>query len=252
MAGHAAHDGPAVSAAQPAQSLLPPVGQRRHAAGDSPLSRAARRLAAVLLAGCAPAILAQQVALTGLMGQRALLVIDGASPVVLAPGETRDGVTLVSAGGDQAVVAVRGQSLTLKVGDVPVKLAPPAGASAAARVVVAPGPGGHFIAPGRINGASVQFLIDTGATYVSLSSAEADRIGLQYRAAAPVMLSTANGLARGYSVRLTSVRLGEAEVYNVQAIVTESALPVVLLGNSFLTHFQLKRENDSLILEKRF
>jgi len=210
-------------------------------------------IAALLLALAQWPAWAQKVALTGLMGQRALIVIDDAPPAVIAPGETRDGVTLISVSGDQAVVEILGRRQSLRVGEVPVSVGGRAGGPAAGtRVVLTAGPGGHFISSGQINGASVRFLVDTGATQVSMSAQEADRIGLQYRSGTPVLMSTANGAVQGFQVHLTSVRLGEVEIYNVQAIVTANPMPYVLLGNSFLTHFQLKQENSSLTLDKRF
>jgi aspartyl protease family protein len=195
---------------------------------------------------------AQKVALTGVMGQRALLVIDGGSPQVVSPGETRDNVTLISVEADRAVVEVQGRRQNLKVGESPVNLAGAAGSSGGNRIVLTAGPGGHFITAGQVNGATVRFMVDTGATVVAMSSQEADRIGLNYRSGAPLLMSTANGPAPGYQVYLDSVRLGGVEIYNVQAIVTTTPMPFVLLGNSFLTHFQLKQENDSLTLDKRY
>ena len=193
----------------------------------------------------------ETVALTGVMGQRALLVIGSNPPAVLAPGESREGVTLVSVTGDSAVVESEGRRLTLRVGEVPVNSGGPGGVSGN-RIVLMAGAGGHFISAGRINGTMVRFLVDTGATVVSMSADEADRIGLQYRSGTPMQLNTANGAVPGYQVHLTSVGLGGVEVYNVPAIVTAAPMPYVLLGNSFLTHFQLKQENDSLTLDKRF
>jgi len=219
----------------------------------SPISTAGRFLLAVALGAFAhdPAF-AQNVALTGVMGQRALLVIDDAAPRVFAPGENRQGVTLISTDGDRAVVEVQGRRQSLRVGDVPVSVAGAAGSAIGSRVVLTAGAGGHFISAGQINGASVRFLVDTGATEVSMSAQEADRIGLPYRSGTPVLMSTANGSVHGYRVHLDSVRLGGVEVYNVQAIVAEGQMPFVLLGNTFLTHFQLKQENDSLTLDRRF
>jgi len=209
-------------------------------------------IAALLWAIAQAPAWAQTVALTGLMGQRALLVIDDAPPAVVAPGETRQGVTLISVSGDRALIEIRGQRQSLRVGEVPVSVAARGGPAAASQVVLTAGPGGHFIGSGQINGSTVQFLVDTGATQVSMSAQEADRIGLRYRSGTPMVLNTANGAVAGYQVHLDSVRLGDVEVFNVPAIVTATPMPYVLLGNSFLTHFQLKRENDLLTLDKRF
>jgi aspartyl protease family protein len=213
----------------------------------------ANRLVFLLLLSLASAQAgAQKVALTGVMGQRALLVINDAAPAVLGAGDIRDGVKLISAQSDTAVIEILGQRQTLHVGDVPVNFSGKSGPSGSNRIVLMAGPGGHFVSSGQINGANVRFLVDTGATDVALSVQEADRIGLRYQSGQPVVMNTANGQVMGYLVHLTSVRLGDVEVYNVQAIVSASSMPFVLLGNSFLTHFQLKRENDQLTLEKRF
>jgi aspartyl protease family protein len=52
-------------------------------------------------------------------------------------------------------------------------------------------------------------------------------------------------------MRLDSVRIGDVEVFGVEAIVTPQSMPFVLLGNSFLTEFQMTRTNDQMVLEKR-
>ena len=59
-------------------------------------------------------------------------------------------------------------------------------------------------------------------------------------------------MARGWQLRLRSVRLNDIEVYDVDAIVTPISLPYVLLGNTFLTRFQMTRTNEQLVLERRF
>jgi aspartyl protease family protein len=214
--------------------------------------RAGLRCAAAVLLCAQMSAWAQSVALTGIMGQRALLVVDGAAPTVFSPGDSHQGVTLISVEGDQAVIEEQGHRRSLRVGEVPVSVAGAASSSEGSRVVLSAGPGGHFISQGQINGASVRFLVDTGATEVAMSSQEADRIGLEYRSGRPVVLNTANGAVQGYQIHLNTVRLGGVEVHNVEAIVTANPMPFVLLGNTFLMHFQLKQENDSLTLDRRF
>jgi aspartyl protease family protein len=67
-----------------------------------------------------------------------------------------------------------------------------------------------------------------------------------------VRVGTANGLAQGWRVKLASVRIGDVEVYDVDAVVTPQGMPFVLLGNSYLNRFQMRRDNDQMVLERRY
>ncbi len=227
-------------------------GRRIESTPESAMSSNARLAVAILLTLALLPAWAQKVALTGTMGGRALLVIDGAAPAVIAAGQTRDGVTLISVSGEQATIEIHGQRQVLRVGEMPVSVAGKSAGSAGRRIVLTAGPGGHFVGSGQINGSNVRFLVDTGASLVALSAQEADRIGLQYRSGQPVVVGTANGYVQGYQVHLTTVRVGEVEVYNVEAVVSATPMPFVLLGNSYLARFQLKRENDQLTLDRRY
>ena len=111
---------------------------------------------------------------------------------------------------------------------------------------------GHFLTPGQINGKAVQFIVDTGATVVILSQADASRIGLRADSGRPVQITTANGTVQGRQVLLSSVRVGSAQVYDVPGVVMPQPMPFVLLGNSFLNRFQMQRTNDQLTLERRY
>ena len=105
---------------------------------------------------------------------------------------------------------------------------------------------------GMINGRSVQFMVDTGATVVAIGEPEAKRINIPYQKGRRVMMNTANGTAIGYEVKLDSLRLGDVVSYNVTAVVTPQAMRFVVLGNSYLTRFQMNRTNDQMTLEKRY
>ncbi|TMH00940.1 MAG: TIGR02281 family clan AA aspartic protease [Betaproteobacteria bacterium] len=181
---------------------------------------------------------------------RALLIIDG-KPRAVAVGSTVNGVKLLRLDEGQAQVDVGGNVMLLRIGAAPGRVGEARGGSAGSRIVLTAGLGGHFETTGSINGRSVQFLVDTGATNVSISQGEADRIGLDYRNAPRGMTATANGAVPIHYVTLSSVRVGDVEVYQVPAVVFPAQLGAVLLGNSFLSRFQMKRENDILVLEKR-
>jgi len=204
-----------------------------------------------LLAGSGVAY-AQSVALSGLLGAKALLVVDGSAPKSVAVGETHRGVKVLSTTADQAVVEVGGSRQTLRMGEAPVNAGGSTHGAENGKIVLHAGSGGHFLTPGQINGRAVTFLVDTGASTVALSVADAERIGLAYKSGQPVRVNTANGVAPGWLVQLTSVRLGQVDVHQVDAIVSPAAMPYVLLGNSFLTRFQMTRTNDQLVLDKRY
>lgn len=198
---------------------------------------------------------AQQVALSGVAGGKALVTIDGAAPRFLGVGQTHLGVKLLSTQGEVAVLEINGQRQSLRVGDAPVSVGQgmaSATDASAQRIVLTADAQGHFLPPGQINGRAVQFLVDTGASLVILSASDAQRINLKFQNGRSVSVSTANGNVTGYQVKLDSVRVGEAQVYGVDAIVLPQSMPFVLLGNSFLSRFQMQRQNDQLTLQRRF
>jgi aspartyl protease family protein len=200
---------------------------------------------------------AQSVALAGMLGNKALLVVNGAPPKTVSAGETHMNVKVISASGDQAVLELNGKRHTLRVGDAPVSVGAGAGGQAGGagkgnRIVLTAGSGGHFMTQGQVNGKAAQFLVDTGATSISMTVADAERVGVDYKSGQRVQLSTANGVVLGWRTSLASVRVGDVEVFNVEAVVAARDMPFMLLGNSFLTRFQMLRENEQMILVKRY
>ena len=99
---------------------------------------------------------------------------------------------------------------------------------------------GHFWAEAQVDGAGatpgrVKFLVDTGATIVALTEADALRLGLDplsldYQ----VEVRTASGETRAARVRLKSVSVAGARVEDVEAVVVRDGLDDSLLGMSYL------------------
>jgi len=191
---------------------------------------------------------AQAVALSGILGNRALLVVDGTQPRSVAPGEIYRGVKVVSVGRDDAVVEVAGQRHTVALGASPVSVR---SGSEGQRVVLRSDGRGHFTGDGAINGRAMRYMVDTGATAVAIGQPDAERLGLPFRAGKPVMMNTANGTTQGWRITLDVVRAGDVDVRAVDAVVVPQAMPYVLLGNSFLSAFHMTRANDEMVLEKR-
>jgi aspartyl protease family protein len=105
---------------------------------------------------------------------------------------------------------------------------------------------GHYWANGRVNGENVRFLVDTGATAVSLTPDDARRLGfepgsLNYKS----QVITASGPARAAPVKLANLTVSGARIDNVDALVIERGLDTSLLGMTYLgrlSSFQATRQ----------
>ena len=210
-----------------------------------------RPVAAVLALLCASGAVAQTVSMGGSLGSNALLVIDG-KPRSVAVGATVEGIRLVSVTGNDAVVEIKGKRVLLRLGDAQVNLGGKASEGGGKQIVLTAQSGGHFHANGAINGQSVRFMVDTGATMVAMDKYEAERLGLDYKNGRRGITRTANGDMTVYATKLASVRIGDVLVYNVDALVSPAPMPYILLGNSFLTRFQMQRDNDQMTLTRRY
>lgn len=213
----------------------------------------ARTLAAVVWLTVAATAQAQSVALSGMLGGKALLVVDGSTPKAVGAGESWSGVKVISTQGDSAVVELDGKRQSLRVGEAPVSVgASGATGASGTRLVLSADSGGHFMVQGSINGKATTMVVDTGATGVVIAEAEAKRMGLKYNTNLPMRVSTANGVIPAWYIKLSTLRIGDITSYDVDGIVTSGTMPYVLLGNSFLSRFQMTRTNDQMVLEKRF
>lgn len=208
------------------------------------------RVLLLFLIVCSPAW-ALDVSVVALFPGRAMLSVDRGKPRTLRAGETYAGVTLVSATSDEAVVAIDGKQQRLHIGEgVYSAISAP---SERASVVLTPDRNGHFVASGSINGAAVRFLVDTGATMVAMNVEEARRAGVNYLAGERGYSQTANGMTAIYRVKLAQVSLGDITLRDIDGVVHEnSALPIVLLGMSFLGKLEMRRTGESLTLTKRY
>src|SRR6185503_6732412 len=184
-------------------------------------------------------------------GRSADLVIDGGEMTLEVGEQTPEGVKLLSADRDRAVVRVDGKTKTLSLTAArPAGEAP--GITGGATVTLSADARGQFAGSGLINGQRVRFLVDTGASVTTLSTAYADRIGLDYERGAPTRAMTVNGVVDGWRVSLDSVRVGNVTVHDVDAmVVNNDTLPVVLLGMTFLEQFDMQRQGGTLVLRRR-
>lgn len=210
-----------------------------------------------LLAGClfGNAALAASVGVVGLFKDKAMVSIDGSAPKTMAVGQSLQGVRLISADSDAAVFEVEGKRRTLGMGQsfaAQGNTAQGTAGSAKPAVLLTADGQGHFMTMGTINGNSVNFLLDTGASAVTLQASDARRMGLDYKAGQVAGVSTANGVIPAWRVLFNSVRVGGITMYGVEGLVIETSMPGALLGMSFLNRTDMKREGQTMMLTQRY
>lgn len=193
---------------------------------------------------------AANVSVAGIFPGKALLVVDGGAPQTVALGQkTADGVRVVAIDGDTVTLELEGQRRVLRVGQ---NVASQKTSGGRQETTLAADSQGHFLTTGEINGRTVRFIVDTGASMVSMGAADAARIGVDWKKGLPGMAHTANGQARVWKVRFDTVRVGDVTLHGVEGLVHESEMPVVLLGMSFLSRVEIRNEGSTMTLKKRF
>lgn len=198
---------------------------------------------------CAP-VDAVDVGLAGLFPGKALLSIDGGAPRTVSVGtKTHEGVRVLSVSSETATIEIEGKKRVLRVGQDLVSQASTQGGG---RAVLTADSSGHFVTTGNINGTTVRFLVDTGATMVSLGASDARRLGIDASKGQPGMVNTANGVAAVSHVKLDTVRVGEIVVHGVDALVHQQDMPVALLGMAFLNRLEMQRDGQTMTLRKRY
>ena len=200
----------------------------------------------------APALAATQLNVVGLFSNKAVIAINGSAPQTISAGQTKNGVKLISADSESATFLVEGKQQTLKMGQA----ASIAGGSASANnspVSLYADQAGHFFGNLSINGASLKYVVDTGATTVALNSGDAKFAKIDYEKGERINMSTANGEVSAYLVKLNTLKVGTIILNNVDATVNEGGSPtVVLLGMSALNRLDMKRENSIMTLSKKY
>lgn len=193
---------------------------------------------------------ALDVMVKGLFNNGAIVEVDGKRHMLRAGERSPEGVLLVSADMQEAVLEIDGKRQALGISRrISTRFVEPE----KAEVRIASGSGGHYFTPGRINGHAVEFMVDTGATAIAMNLPTARRLGLDYRSGQQISISTANGVVSGYRLLLDSVRIGGIELKLVEASVTVGDFPTeILLGNSYLGRVDLRRDNGVLILKARY
>jgi len=210
--------------------------------------------AAVLCAGLLTAgvsVADTQVNIVGLFSNKAVLIINGGKPKTLSVGQASDGVKLIAADSQTATLQIEGNTKLLGMGQA-ASVAGKSSSGSASAVLYANSQG-HFVSDCQINGASLKFILDTGATSVALNSGDAKFANIDYKRGEPMQVSTANGVVTAYRVTIATLKIGSITLNQVEASVLEGGSPpLVLLGMSALNRMDMKREDIALTLTKKY
>jgi len=206
---------------------------------------------AVLLLPAAESPAAPDVRVVGLFSGRAVVQVDGRQAVLRVGEVGPQGIRLLSADSESAVLEIDGETVEARLDG-----------RVSARKREAPvqefqvwrNTQGMYTTVGSINGLPVSFLVDTGATQVALNSAQARRLGIDYRViGTEAAVTTASGVEKAWVVKLDSVKVGELEVRNVGAVVIDGPQPeTALLGMSYLGRLEITNSGQLMTLRKKY
>jgi aspartyl protease family protein len=186
----------------------------------------------------------------GLFANQAVVEVNGNQHLLKLGKQTPEGVKLIAANSNEAVLEVNGRQQTYPLGSrISSNFSAP---EAPAAVSLWP-TNGMYQATGNVNGYSVDFLVDTGASSVALNAATAQRLGIDFYRGDRVNIRTASGAGIGYRVQLDTVQLGEIKLYNVAAVVLDGPEPSpALLGMSFLGQVDIQHNGERLDIRQKF
>ena len=179
----------------------------------------------------------------------AVLIIDGQQRLLREGTRSPEGILLVSANTKQAVLEIEGKRKNITLSHA---IGTQFRAADKTEIRIAGGSGGHHRTSGLINGTSVEFLVDTGASLVAMNYMEAERLHIDYRAGQRIRVDTANGATEAFLVTLSSVSVGNIVVNEVEAAVSTTESPsVILLGNSYLSKVDLTIDQGVMVLKEK-
>ncbi|MBT3048327.1 MAG: TIGR02281 family clan AA aspartic protease [Candidatus Thiodiazotropha sp.] len=197
------------------------------------------------------ALAVERIVVEALFTDKAMVSIDGVRRLLKLNQPSPEGVLLISASSSEAVLEVDGERMSYPLGGhITTRFSKPEAITAK----VWRNQAGAYTTVGTINGRTVNFLVDTGATAVAMHANQAKRLGISYRLeGAPIYVNTASGTAAAYDVVLDRVQVGDITLNNVRGFVIDSNGPArVLLGMSFLNRVKMEDQGSVLIMEKKF
>lgn len=190
------------------------------------------------------------IVVVGLFAGQAVVEVNGQQHLLKVGSVTPEGLKLISATSNEAVMEINGTQQKFQLGNrVSSNFS---AATAQPKVSVWP-KNGMYLTTGTVNGYSVDFLVDTGASSIALNAATAERLGIDFYRGERIGIRTASGRGMAYRVVLDYVQLDEIKLYNVEAVVLDGEEPSpALLGMSFLGQLDIQHNGERLDLQQKY
>lgn len=186
----------------------------------------------------------------GLFKDKAVVEVDGQQHFLNVGETSPEGLKLIAANSNNATFEINGEKQIFPLGDrINSNYI-----EAEKKTAVTLWPtNGMYTATGNINGYTISFLVDTGASTIAMNAATASRLGIDYRLGQQVGIRTASGKSVGYKVKLDYVQLDQIKLHNVDAVVLDGEEPsVTLLGMSFLGQLDIEHNGERLDLRQKY
>lgn len=193
----------------------------------------------------------QKIQVLGLFKNMAVLDINHHRKVMHVGDQSSSDIKLLAANSEKALFEISGHRVTMTLSEnSSFRTDYPESAGAHQAQLVSNG--GLFGVTGAINGQLANFVVDTGASYVTMSPQQANALNLDFHTGKKMMMNTANGKATAHIFTVKSVRIGGIELHNVRAAVMSNlSSSRILLGMSFLNQVDMKHGNGIMVLKQR-
>lgn len=207
-------------------------------------------LAGLLLLCATSAYAVAPVVIVGLFKDKAVVQVGDLQRLLKVGQTSPEGVELLSANTSEAVVRYQGETYTLNLSD---RVSSGFRDAQKPSITIPSDDMGQYRVRGAINGQYVNFLVDTGASIVALSSREADRLGISYLRGQRGTVQTAQGTTNSYFLSVDEMSVAGITAYNVQVAVIDGTYPVeILLGMSFLRQVTMSEQGGVMTLTQKF
>ena len=194
----------------------------------------------------------ENIEVQGLFSNKAVISIDGKRHILAVGKLSPEGVKLVSVNSSGAILEIDGKQKQYNLGDSS-SISTTFDQRDKQQEKIYVNSAGMYMTYGNINGRSVQFLVDTGASAIAMNTDQAKHLGIRYdKYGVPAGVSTASGYADAFKVRLKSVAVGDITQTNVEAFVIAGKHPgPVLLGMTFLGRLDVEHSGNAMTLTQK-